>query len=963
MSIFGEFLYGAASVTYTSPVGTNDQAGVTHNIVLDNIGLMTAGVPTRSDITSAIPRISIGSEQRQHTDFSERDTFGQKSYHHGFGESEFSDRAKFYKSEGLWTLQPNQLTLGPYINQESTSDIFSNNSDGSSAFPDSDGFIVAHAEFQGISYLLQVGDDGDDNKLWYWSEAQDKWLKSAATAGMSTNDAHLPSDLQEFGATTNKNLYIAQGESVNMRRFNSDLATHADNGVPAKFLASFNGKLWRSDNVNEVYYSADPHSDGSATWTAPNGMNDGTIGDSIYPINGMVVHKSALWIGKYDGIYRIFNSAQDTATEVWQVEKVIDLTHNISEFNGIAMTSFGGDLYFSQDRTLGKWDGSTITYMGPDKGANPDRNAYQQMSVFDSGLPTDINTEPRSFASGVVGVVRSLANDGENLIAAVDTGGDITGGSGQESRVMLWNGSGWHPIYSTNEWESTTHEAGDYRTRFVAFIGRKGNSGYENYPNIIIGNEAVTNATEDGVEKNDRILRMYLSRWGSNLIDDINPSTGVNNIAYRDSGYLITSWFDGGLPDVEKTFFDVMVAAQDVGLGTANNNIKIEYQVDDIGTDDTGWIELHQSTTVGASDNDLITVSPIQSVTFPDNGNLDRSIYAKKIRLKFTLTRATTGSDAARKTPILKSWGYHFVVRPDSRYGWNLTIKCYDNLIDLQRRQVSRPAAELRQYLYSLRDQKIPIILHDGTELHQIKNKVTNPSMESLVGIEGSAPSGYTSGGGFADADAISTTSAYRAHGFRSLKLEPDSATGDAICNIGTFDLLKYDNVFAGANIWVPDGADSVYLQVVKTSDSSIFAEVEFNSMTASGEFGDIYLANHTRWVRKTLFAETVPAAANYTFRIIRKSADADSATAFYVDTVEFSNNGPNNLKQTNYDYVDGDQLRCKWLGTPHNSESVRQSGYQVYITGMSESLRYPEVKESTTSFDSEVSIALREVS
>jgi hypothetical protein len=204
---------------------------------------------------------------------------------------------------------------------------------------------------------------------------------------------------------------------------------------------------------------------------------------------------------------------------------------------------------------------------------------------------------------------------------------------------------------------------------------------------------------------------------------------------------------------------------------------------------------------------------------------------------------------------------------------------------------------------------------------------------------------------------------AYRAHGFRSLKLQPDSATGDAICIIGTFDLLMHDNVFAGANIWVPDGADSVYLQVVKTSDSSIFAEIEYNSMTASGEFGDIYLANHTRWVRKTLFAETVPAAANYTFRIIRKSADADSATAFYVDTVEFSNNGPNNLKQTNYDYVDGDQLRCKWLGTPHNSESVRQSGYQVYITGMSESLRYPEVKESATSFDSEMNIALREVS
>ena len=248
--------------------------------------------------------------------------------------------------------------------------------------------------------------------------------------------------------------------------------------------------------------------------------------------------------------------------------------------------------------------------------------------------------------------------------------------------------------------------------------------------------------------------------------------------------------------------------------------------------------------------------------------------------------------------------------------------------------------------------------IHDGTGLHQIKNKVTNPSMEYLVGVEGSAPNGYTGVN-----SALATTSQYRSHGFRSMKVTSDASSGDASVTIGTYDLLKYDNVFAAATVYVPEGADNVYLQIIKTSDSSIFAEVEYTAMTASGEFGDIYLANHTRWVRKTLFAESIPAAANYTFRLIRKSADAHSIVPYYVDTVEFSNNGPNNLKQTNYDYVDGDQLRCRWLGTPHNSESVRQSGYQVYITGMTESLRYPEVKQSNTTFDSEITISLREVS
>ena len=958
MAVFGEFKYGASSVTFTSPI-SGDQAGVTHNVVMDNVGLMTAGTPTRSDITSAIPRISIGSEQRQHTDFSERDTFGQKTYHHGFGELNFSDRAKFMSAEGVWTLVPDQVTLAPNWNSHKAANSTSSGDLASADF-DFNGVIRAHSEFQGNTYILIAGDAGGNNKLWYWDETNDVWVKSAATASMSTSGSSTPLDLQAFGVGSNLNLYITQGESVNMVRFNSNLSTVADNGVPAKFVESFAGKLWRADNLNEIYYSSDPHSDGSATWTAPTGMNDGTVGDSNSVIRGMTVHDRALWIGKDDGIYRVYNSST-SASEIWTIEKVIDLSHIISEFNGQAMLSFGGNLYFTADRGLGKWDGATIQFMGPDKGSNPAQNFMQLQSIYNTALPQDINTEASSLNSGVVGTIRSLTTDGTNIYAAVDSGGATTGGSFSESRVMAWNGSGWHQIYSTNEWNQSYHDPEDYRTQFVSFIPRKGDTGWEGYPRIIIGNEAVVNEEESGVEKEDRVLMAYLPRWGQNPLDDRIAGQDYA-VAFQSTGHLITSWFDGGLPDIEKTFFDIIVDSQNVGLGTANNNIKVEYQVDDIDR----WYEMHQQTDSTHASTDLIINSPTQSLTFPDNGNLDRSIYARKIRLKFTLNRATTGDNFFYTTPVLKSWGYHFVVRPESRFGWNMTIKCYDNLIDLQRRQVSRPADELRQYLYSLRDQKIPIIFHDGTELHQIKNKVTNPSMEYLVGVEGSAPNGYTNGGGFAatgDTPAISTTSQYRSHGFRSLKLQPDAATGDAICIIGTFDLLKYDNVFAAATIWVPEGTDNVYLQIIKTSDSTILAEIEYTPMTASGEFGDIYLANHTRWVRKTLFAEGIPAAANYTFRVIRKSADADTTAPFYVDTVEFSNNGPNNLKQTNYDYVDGDQLRCRWLGTPHNSESVRQSGYQVYITGMTESLRYPEVRERTTTFESEITLALREVS
>ena len=230
--------------------------------------------------------------------------------------------------------------------------------------------------------------------------------------------------------------------------------------------------------------------------------------------------------------------------------------------------------------------------------------------------------------------------------------------------------------------------------------------------------------------------------------------------------------------------------------------------------------------------------------------------------------------------------------------------------------------------------------------------------MEYLTGTEGTPPVGYTASG-----SAITSTTQYRAHGSRALVITPSASTGDASVTIGTYDLKLSDNVFIAANMYVPDGADSVYLQVIKTSDSSILLEKEFTAVSPTGAFGDIYLANKTRWVRGYAFHETVTDASNYTFKIIRKSADAHTTSPFYVDTVEFAHNGPNNLKIPNYDYVDGDQLRCRWLGSPHNSESVRQSGYQVYITGMTESFRYPEVKQSNTRFDSEITLALREVS
>jgi len=111
MGRYGQGIFG------TGQYGENDDtvlAGVTHHIVLNTLGLMLGGVASRSDITSSIPRVSVGTDQKKHTDFSERDTFGQDTWHHGRGaRDDYDDPATFFESFDMVTWVPGQLTLRP----------------------------------------------------------------------------------------------------------------------------------------------------------------------------------------------------------------------------------------------------------------------------------------------------------------------------------------------------------------------------------------------------------------------------------------------------------------------------------------------------------------------------------------------------------------------------------------------------------------------------------------------------------------------------------------------------------------------------------------------------------------------------------------------------------------------------------------------------------------------------------
>lgn len=1196
MAKYGTFKYGTGQ-TYGAGVLT--RAGRTHHVVMDGVGLMLSSpIITKSDITSAVPRVSVGTDQKRHTDFSERDTWGQHSYHHGQGAYEIEDQFTFFDSGNIATWVSNQLTLMPAFYTTAVA------AGGS----DIGGRVASMLAFEGNLYVLVFGDTAADNELYVYNNGDDDLDNLTSASGLDTSTGE-PKDLHPFDG----NMYVAQGETVNARRFTG--SSWSSNDVPANFYESYDGNLWRADNIFELYYSVDPHLDSGATWGGPV-----EVGDATYPIRGMVAgFDGALWVGKDDGIYSVRPNNDFTG---YVATRVINLDSSIHETNGKAMIEYGGLLYISVGVGLIRYDGSSVQLMGPDRGAHPTERFINAQNNFGQlVLPSSVDMLPPTYQSGVVGSISSLAHDNEFLYAAVDNEGT------SNSRVMLWTGTGWHNVAKSPSGQRIT---------FVHFTRPLAATGEMQYPQLWFDNST-----------GDILQHQRQSKYSHNPLDEAD-------MEYVPSGTLTTAWWDAGLRDIDKTIFDIVMAANNLSSSTNGNKITIEFQVDEYPV----WYELGE-----------IIHGPDQTLYFPINDDLDPGITCRKIRYRFTLEQNTSDSTT---TPIVKSWGHRFVVRPESRYGWNINVKAYDEFHNLRRVRVDEQAVATRRFLYGLRDKKTPIQFFDSTELQPLTNIVTNPSFEvdsdgdgladgygsfgdittsrsaqfKTTGVlsqhvEIAASSGEDagimavfpgagSGGekvyvaadifleeggdpltlqlidgqgilrgienvdvnnaecGVASADGthlfvasgavssiitsidittvggatvVDTIDVGGTQGFRDMDIHPsgnyifvtsnssdtlfiinvsdptnmtlegsitdatdlDSAGGLCvdpagdyvyvacfqgenrltvvdITTIGTpsiagsvtdasdldmgsgsaylpsvsadgdYVYLGTDSGFTIIDVSTPGtpaieatlntmgdlgtgecetngtlvyvvggvGGDTLYVIDASTPAApTIEAEVSipFNAdcvaMSDNGSYlyvgsdhdnlavfsitnadaptfmydtqndahdivttGDyvflmsnnndivvvrtqnpIILAEETiyptelqviygsRWARPFIFIDG-PAAGfgNYTVRIIRKVEDGDSATNFYVDSLEFIIENPNIFEHPNGDYIDGDQLRCRWNGTPHASTSTRQEGYYVYITTFTESLRYLEARAERADYSSEIQISLREM-
>jgi len=744
------------------------------------------------------------------------------------------------------------------------------------------GKVVKVLPYGGNMYVLVAGNTAADNEA-YWINTSTNQLTPV------TGTAVLPTISATFDAIVYSGDLIVSFQGSNLWRITST-STGASFAQQAGKLAVFDGILWGSRNAASNMLAQ--YSQADETLIAP--TNIGAVGSSAYPIRGMVAgFDGALWVGKDDGLY----SVRPDGAGGYVIELVVDLLPVVSSNNGKAMIVFGGNLYMSVSNTIMRYDGSTIQFMGPDKGAHATEKFFDLNTNFNSpSAPQPVNLLPPTYQAGIVGGITHMFHDATFLYAVASNKGLAP------DRIYVWGGTGWHLL--VEGWDPPATLNGGW------FTGEFATSGLLSYPVYWFS------LTEGG---DDTFHYIKWSRHSVNPLDDLT-------LEYEATGWIITPWYDAGLFDLEKVFFNFVVNA--LGLVAGSEDIDVEFQVDDYDV----WYTLG-----------TVSTTPEGVLKFPDNTEFDPALFAKKIRYRITLNRGATTTN----TPVMKSWGHRFVVRPESRYGWGVSVKAYNNIQRLDRMTEEGQGLVIRDKLLAMRDSRVPIKYSDGRQLEPLTNRLTNPSFEVDTDGNGTAD-GWT----FAPFTGTRSLNAqYKVSGIFSQRVEnPDTGYTGLIQTVNT-DVPGGATLFASAYVYIESG-DHVRLEVVRAIDSTVVGTYIYNK--------PIEGVNSQRFERGTILLEDVD-EGEYYIEIVRHEDDATQETVFYVDACEliWSTSW---LKRENEVYIDGDQLRCHWNGTPHASTSTRQYGYFVYITAMTDTERYSEnTAHEGLDYNGDITLEMRE--
>jgi hypothetical protein len=869
-------LDGSSWLTTTLDASIPPRGGVTHDMVIDGHGYMYVSPPTKADISQNAPRISVATELRKEENISDLSSVTQESFHHGRGEREFDDPFAFFDSDRILSHISGQLTppYADYVTVRSDAAASGSALVGpaggeigpgrtgvgaavtSDAATDLKGHPVASILYNGNFYILVRGDLPADNRLFVWNNSTGEW--DVVNAGLNTTVGD-PSGLEIH----DEDLYVAQGEDTNARFYDASAATWKDATVPADVFKSWDGRLWRADNINEIYFSSNPDA-ASPTWTLLGTIDDGS--GTTPRIRNFATYGGNLLVFADFGVHQILSNGDGT----YRIQPLLDDSAQRSPDNGSAVANFGGVIYYNVGQNITRYDGATRIDVSPNRSPTASRK-FQP-------LPTNKQ-----------GVVRSMVATDTLLYAAIDAGDG-------RSTVMTYAGTGWHEF-----WQA---DADGNRCQWVFYTPALTTTGVLSRRNLWVN---------DGT----RVRYIPLPNGSENPLND---PTVVYKAGIQCK--LITGWMSRNLPALYKVAHELAARFDGLGTGEFTPNLHVYFQVDS-GPDTFDISQWNYLATFSENPSETYRITNrVRHSAYPTAwGGAVGGLSYKLIRYMLVLDMDLGGPQTTTTPAVVYSFGERFSVRPQSRFGWTVVLKAYDEIVRLDGEIERGRSDAIIQELTALHRETLgPHYVDDGS-LRSTINWLLNPSFEADSNGDGLAD-GWVKVGN-PTVPTVSLDAKHKTHGSRSQKVVTFSAN-TGIQQTGLY-VIPGVMSHAMARVFVEEGA-SVRLQVVDATTSAVYAE-SAPVMPA--------IATHPPVQFTSLHIHVPPSTIlrNAYFRII-----ADGASTFYVDAAQYSIGDV-----VSHLYIDGDQPRCQWLGqttTPYLSPSIQRGSYAVHITGMQEVIR-----------------------
>lgn len=186
--------------------------------------------------------------------------------------------------------------------------------------------------------------------------------------------------------------------------------------------------------------------------------------------------------------------------------------------------------------------------------------------------------------------------------------------------------------------------------------------------------------------------------------------TGANGYVYKydptvysTQGYVQTSYFDAGLPSINKLYNSVTVQHDPLEEG---ESVKIYYRF----KESASWVLLGTSNTVDAESS---------TMTFPSG------TYSKKISLKIELNTSNTTI-----TPKVKEYVLQYTLYPARKWLWTLRLYVKKGLTLLDRTKESKSATLLRTNIETAQNssQLVTFTDIDGTQYNVLFNDIDETS-------------------------------------------------------------------------------------------------------------------------------------------------------------------------------------------------------------------------------------------